>query len=236
MLPPDHLYCSCFCEENVFHLCASLPPSGHVVFVSNERETVAIRHQRSGSPPDGRVVWDYHVFAVADGCLFDLDSTLSWGTSVDTALPLCFPADEHPMLQPKFRVVPASEYVSTFSSDRQHMRNTFTGVFQSGSCSHVDRTGAPAVHSFPPPPLTPQANGCHHPLNGPVLSTGLTICTLFVPCLTTMGLARWLTVWKLACAIFPKHVYDRDDVCLLLTMVKAHWLTLWKRFFLCLLT
>lgn len=63
-------YQSCYCEENVWWLVKSLLHGGAceqvwAVLVSNESQTVPLWAQRASAEEDGVVVWDYHVFAVA---------------------------------------------------------------------------------------------------------------------------------------------------------------------------
>jgi hypothetical protein len=115
-------YCPYFCEENVWHLCsdretiAGPMEERRVVFVSNARKQVAIRHQRAGA--GGPVVWDYHVVLLAAGRLWDLDTTLGLGISPAQWLTESFITGP---LEPRFRVIDAPEYVTSFASDRSHM-------------------------------------------------------------------------------------------------------------------
>ena len=112
-----------FCEENVWHLCSdrdSIPgpiEKRQVVFVSNARRQVAMRHQRAGS---GRaVVWDYHVVLLADDRLWDLDTTLGFGISPALWLEESFPQGP---IEPQFRLIDTPAFVASFASDRSHMR------------------------------------------------------------------------------------------------------------------
>jgi protein N-terminal glutamine amidohydrolase len=110
-------YCPFFCEENIWHLCADEQPPvpRRVVFITNARRQVEIRHQRAGG--GGAVVWDYHVVLVAGGKVWDPDTTLGFPVDVDVWLRQSFdPADP-----PRFRVVDAATYRSIFASDRSHM-------------------------------------------------------------------------------------------------------------------
>lgn len=111
-----------FCEENVWHLCSDRDTidtpieERRVVFVSNARKQVAMRHQRAGG--GGPVVWDYHVVLLAGGRLWDLDTTLGFGIPPAHWLTESFVGGP---LEPRFRVIDAPTYVSSFASDRSHM-------------------------------------------------------------------------------------------------------------------
>ncbi|KJE90928.1 hypothetical protein CAOG_002156 [Capsaspora owczarzaki ATCC 30864] len=109
-------YASCWCEENVYHLCLHASQTAweqnmrashtvnnfieqaSVVFISNPSRKTPIWCQRL-SQPGCPVVWDYHVVLVLPApsgvMVYDLDTTLG------------FPS--------------ASEFLKTFSSDRSHM-------------------------------------------------------------------------------------------------------------------
>jgi hypothetical protein len=111
-----------FCEENVWHLCSDReaiegPVEGRqVVFISNARRQVAMHHTRAGA---GRViVWDYHVVLLAAGRLWDLDTTLGFGIPPSRWLAESFVPGP---LEPRFRVIDAPAYVTSFASDRSHM-------------------------------------------------------------------------------------------------------------------
>jgi len=119
-MPPR--YWPYFCEENVWHLCSDRdaidgPIEGRkVVFVSNERKQVAMRRQRAGG--GGPIVWDYHAVLLAAGKLWDLDTTLGFGVSPELWLEKSFIAVAP---QPRFRLVDAAAYTTSFASDRSHM-------------------------------------------------------------------------------------------------------------------
>src|SRR5438067_5222435 len=121
-------YCPYFCEENVWHLCtdervtqdkSSIPlQERRVVFISNARRQVAIHHQRAGG--GGRVLYDYHVVLLAGGNVWDPDTTLGFPVDLDLWVEESFsPLD--PNHAPRFRVIDASIYLSSFASDRSHM-------------------------------------------------------------------------------------------------------------------
>jgi hypothetical protein len=114
-------YTPYFCEENVWHLARDRAdrPGVSAVFITNRAKQVALWRQRAGDP----VIWDYHVVLFDRADVIDLDSTIENGPTLPlsswldgTFLPV--PA----LLAPRFRVVPVSELLRTFSSDRSHMR------------------------------------------------------------------------------------------------------------------
>jgi hypothetical protein len=120
-LKPLH-YWPFFCEENVWHLCSDRdavegPVEGRqVVFVSNARRRVAMRHQRAGE--GGTIAWDYHVVLLAADRLWDLDTTLGFGIEPELWLAESFVPGRG---EPRFRVIDAAAYGATFASDRSHM-------------------------------------------------------------------------------------------------------------------
>ena len=131
-----------YCEENVWHLCSdrdaidSPVERRQVLFVSNARKQVAMRHQRAGE--GGAVVWDYHVVLLAGGRLWDLDTTLGFGIPPAVWLAESFVPGSP---EPRFRVIDAPAYVASFASDRSHM---------------IGADGRPLK---PPPPWPPIGKG-----------------------------------------------------------------------------
>ncbi|XP_069135710.1 protein N-terminal glutamine amidohydrolase-like [Argopecten irradians] len=132
--PDKCTYTSCYCEENVWKLCELVKDRSpnkmsycYCVFISNENKQIPLFYQKSSASPDGVVVWDYHVI-----CIYNDDDT-SLVYDLDTKLP--FPCDfsEYTAkgIRPnltlkkqyhrKFRVIPGSEFLSIFASDRSHM-------------------------------------------------------------------------------------------------------------------
>ena len=127
MNPATFDYTRAYCEENVYRLCERIGEQQSkvdVVFISNATASVAIWQQAQATAPHLPIVWDYHVICIADGCVYDLDSSLPFGCGVDEYLAKSFPFREsvarefHPM----FRVIPAAEYLQDFGSDRSHMQ------------------------------------------------------------------------------------------------------------------
>ena len=66
-------YTAFYCEENVYHLVASLQSSiaedsngtrVYAVFISNAQRKSLLFHQKAADPEQGYVIWDYHVVAV----------------------------------------------------------------------------------------------------------------------------------------------------------------------------
>jgi hypothetical protein len=117
-----------YCEENVWWLAQEPRFSGlrsEVVFVSNERRTVAMRAQRAG-PAGEAIVWDYHVVLAVRGTegveVWDLDCTEGAPISARAWLDASFDPHVPPQLAPRFRVMASETYVAAFASDRRHMR------------------------------------------------------------------------------------------------------------------
>ncbi|CAB3364355.1 protein N-terminal glutamine amidohydrolase [Cloeon dipterum] len=128
-------YASCYCEENVWQLCQLVRqqhPSElsrcHVVFVSNEARMVPLWRQKAGREEEKLVFWDYHVILLYqpdERCVvYDLDSQLPFPTYFHKYVTETFRTDQilKPAYYRYFRVLPASVYLQTFSSDRSHMR------------------------------------------------------------------------------------------------------------------
>ncbi|TFH03869.1 MAG: hypothetical protein E4H09_04515 [Spirochaetales bacterium] len=136
-------YAPFYCEENIYQLVSDRRSDDDwVVMISNPQRTIALAHQRAGRPPDGIVIWDYHVVLVnrpvspgADGrsgrpgAVLDPDTTLdapagSWLSAVDyIAGTFPFPVyPSHPDLLPELSLIPGGMYLDRFSSDRSHMR------------------------------------------------------------------------------------------------------------------
>lgn len=115
-----------YCEENVWRLLCDggLPEPAVAVFVTNHTRTVAMWGQRAArSDP---IVWDYHVVALlpqrAD--IVDLDDRERAVWPLRAWLRHAFREHVEPEFHPRFRIVPAAEFLATFSSDRSHMRST----------------------------------------------------------------------------------------------------------------
>ncbi|RPH45974.1 MAG: hypothetical protein EHM91_07330, partial [Planctomycetota bacterium] len=88
--------------------------------ISNARRQVAVRRQAAGG--GGAVVWDYHVVLIGGGKVWDPDTTLGFPVGFDFWIQESF----FPLVrdhEPRFRVIDAATYRSTFASDRSHMRD-----------------------------------------------------------------------------------------------------------------
>ncbi|KAL4224097.1 hypothetical protein ACF0H5_017551 [Mactra antiquata] len=130
----DCVYTSCYCEENVWHLCDSVRQNHpavldncYCIFISNRDRTVPLWEQKASNAEDGVVLWDYHViFIHCDGneCLvYDLDSRLDFPCNILTYIEKGILSCDHlkPQYKRLFRVIPAPLYLKTFASDRTHM-------------------------------------------------------------------------------------------------------------------
>jgi hypothetical protein len=127
-----------YCEENVYRLCESERLAGigkKVVFASNERRRIAMWQQKPAPDPAEASVWDYHVFLLALGEggweAWDPSSALGAPVLVERYLARTFDAGPVPRrLQPRFRVIDGEEFLSTFASDRSHMRASGGGYVE----------------------------------------------------------------------------------------------------------
>ncbi|XP_029942504.1 protein N-terminal glutamine amidohydrolase [Salarias fasciatus] len=132
----DCVYTSCYCEENVWKLCEFIRSEKtqsldqlSAVFISNDNRTVPLWKQKSGRTGQP-VIWDYHVVLLQTGSgseslIYDLDSELPFPCSLDRYIHQALRSDRaiRPEYHRKLRVVPADVFLSTFASDRSHMRN-----------------------------------------------------------------------------------------------------------------
>lgn len=123
-------YAPFYCEENVWWLAKDAALRGlraEVAIVTNATRRVAVWSQRAAVAPGAPVVWDYHVvlavFGAAGWEIWDLDCALGAPLPAARWLDASFPAGTPPHLRPRFRVLPASEYVRVLASDRSHMRD-----------------------------------------------------------------------------------------------------------------
>ncbi|MFK7990418.1 MAG: hypothetical protein AB8I08_30630 [Sandaracinaceae bacterium] len=110
-----------YCEENVFWLVQEPALSAgdpHAVFITNADRRCCFFEQRA-SPPGQPTWWDYHVIATAHGDAWDLDSRLETPVPLRAYLDATFRLPD-PRL--RFRAVPVAELLSTFTTDRSHMR------------------------------------------------------------------------------------------------------------------
>ena len=134
---PNQIYTSCYCEENIWHLCDKIKKSNiltenqnpYVIFISNDNKTVPLWSQSSSKTEDGLVIWDYHVILIIkadqDCTVFDLDSNLPYPCDFNSYTQATFKLDDNILEQfhRKFRVIPFEDYLLNFASDRQHMKD-----------------------------------------------------------------------------------------------------------------
>ncbi|EDQ86700.1 uncharacterized protein MONBRDRAFT_10698 [Monosiga brevicollis MX1] len=136
------LYTSHYCEENVYKLLERVQQHHpeqldrwYALFLSNQARHMAIFAQSLGDPVRGSVVvWDYHVIALrlgaahpsaAEDLVFDFDSVLPFPCDAETYLNATFPysfLDLAHNMRAQVHMVPAKQFLSTFASDRSHMR------------------------------------------------------------------------------------------------------------------
>uniref|UniRef100_A0A8C5DJB9 Protein N-terminal glutamine amidohydrolase n=1 Tax=Gouania willdenowi TaxID=441366 RepID=A0A8C5DJB9_GOUWI len=133
----DCVYTSCYCEENVWKLCdfvrrEQTAPLDQldVVFISNENRTVPLWEQKSGQGEEP-VIWDYHVVLLqtvpqSGYLIYDLDSELPFPCHANIYIHKALRSDQNlkPQYHRKLRVIPANDFLSRFSSDRSHMKNS----------------------------------------------------------------------------------------------------------------
>lgn len=138
------LYTAYYCEENIWHLCQRREFSDlerHVVLITNDNRACPLWYQRAARKHHP-VFWDYHVIMVAScikkseadfGCLaeddarpfvWDLDTVLDCPMDVEAYVAATFQPHRVPQeFAPMFRVMTASDFVKSFSSDRSHMKD-----------------------------------------------------------------------------------------------------------------
>eukprot|EP00730_Choanoeca_flexa_P014084 TRINITY_DN6024_c0_g1_i1.p1 TRINITY_DN6024_c0_g1~~TRINITY_DN6024_c0_g1_i1.p1 ORF type:complete len:242 (+),score=28.99 TRINITY_DN6024_c0_g1_i1:76-801(+) len=132
-------YTSCFCEENVYRLLTRAAKANaniewFALFISNEDRAVAIHHQQRGIGSIQTAVWDYHVVAVAvsrtnsdlaPAMIYDLDTSLPFPCPMATYMEhaLQDTCESTVVEPPLLKWIPATHYLTCFSSDRTHMLN-----------------------------------------------------------------------------------------------------------------
>lgn len=125
-------YTACFCEENIWWLCQAerfSAASSNVVFISNPSRCCALYAQKAAADTNAPVFWDYHVVLLVEDAgrreVWDLDCVAGTPLPAHVWLDATFEPAKHlpAVVQPLFRLVPASVFVANFSSDRSHMRN-----------------------------------------------------------------------------------------------------------------
>jgi hypothetical protein len=124
--PTEPYYHPFYCEENVFHLSREprfAERRREIVFISNRNRTCVMWHQRAAGKPGAHVFWDYHVVLLARAPweIWDLDTTLGLPVAAADYLALSFRDGLPPELMPRFRLIDADLFATTFASDRAHM-------------------------------------------------------------------------------------------------------------------
>lgn len=124
-------YSANFCEENIWHLCRN-PELAHfsktVLIVSNSARYCPFRHQKSINGYE-IVWWNYHVILLASNgvssLIYDFDSTLPVPISGMEYMQRTFERHENWTAEnlPCFKAIEAREYLTSFVSDRGHMKD-----------------------------------------------------------------------------------------------------------------
>jgi len=129
----DYIYTPYFCEENIWQLCQSFLSQGvdkdqlDILFLSNNKKQIVLLNQQLGSHSMA-VIWDYHVVLkyrsdTYTSMIFDFDTRLPFPVDWQSYQLATFPdprqleSDYHMMI----RKIPSREYLTQFTSDRQHM-------------------------------------------------------------------------------------------------------------------
>ena len=128
----DYLYQAAYCEENIWHLSQQKDlQNSYVIFIVSKGDSFPMLNQRASQHPLFPIFWDYHVILLdmsENNQIFDFDTRLPFNTDIKTYFSQSF-IDESLLADieiPLFRLVPSSEYIKLFSSDRSHMK-TSTG-------------------------------------------------------------------------------------------------------------
>lgn len=127
--PQNCHYQSCYCEENIWHLCQHPAcTNSTVIFIASHGGMFPMLCQRATNDPTTPVWWDYHVILMLGGRqpvqVLDFDTVLPFRSDLNTYLQASFLPEVSvtKQYQPYFRLVPAQDYISEFRSDRSHMR------------------------------------------------------------------------------------------------------------------
>lgn len=122
----DYPYQPFYCEENVWKLCEARASAGRIAYailIRAEGPAFPILSQRL-APPGQPLFWDYHVVYAEAGMVWDRDSALGFPVPAALYLERSFFPEERlrESDRPRFRALPAAEWLADFSSDRSHMR------------------------------------------------------------------------------------------------------------------
>jgi protein N-terminal glutamine amidohydrolase len=123
-------YWPSYCEENVWHLCATSQVDWRsAVLISNANRTVYFHGQRAGQGADKALVWDYHVICLERRAkttwVLDADCAHGFEMPLTNYLSLSFPelGADYASWRPRFRVIDGIEYRDGLASNRSHMRD-----------------------------------------------------------------------------------------------------------------
>ncbi|KAG2382850.1 hypothetical protein C9374_004817 [Naegleria lovaniensis] len=142
------IYTHCYCEENIWKLCERMKTENpleldncYAIFLSSEKSVLPMWYQKDNGE---LIVWDYHVILIHKGSnssstVYDFDTRLPFPTSFSNYVFRSWLVTYLLPNPPKrlismindllFRIVPAREYLETFSSDRSHMWNAETNSY-----------------------------------------------------------------------------------------------------------
>ncbi|KAF9518178.1 hypothetical protein BS47DRAFT_1338433 [Hydnum rufescens UP504] len=143
-------YTAQYCEENIYLLAKSFCSEegdhrqSYAVFISNVSRNVALFNQQASQAPQLPVLWDYHVLLLTvesrqtpnddlTVSIWDYDTRLGFPCPFDVYMIGTFPdiisdisASCGLDLVSHFRVVPTSDFLDHFASDRSHMVYCFS--------------------------------------------------------------------------------------------------------------
>lgn len=125
----DFLYQPYYCEENIWHVCQHEQfEHSYVIFIASTGSSFPMLNQSVMDNPSVPILWDYHVVLLVHdevNQILDFDTVLPFCSDIDTYFSHSF-LDNRLLIeqeQPLFRIVPVSDYISQFSSDRSHMKS-----------------------------------------------------------------------------------------------------------------
>jgi hypothetical protein len=124
----DFAYQSAYCEENIWHLCQQpYFQNSYVVFIFSNGVAFPMLNQRASEHPAFPVFWDYHLVLLVmneNNQIFDFDTTLPFNTDIGSYFNESFVNESllSDKETPLFRLIPSDEFITSFSSDRSHMK------------------------------------------------------------------------------------------------------------------
>lgn len=146
-----------YCEENIWQLCQHPDLTDvltRVLFISSLSRNSPLHFQQS-SQGEMPVWWDYHVILLAskDGhhSIYDFDTTLPFPSVAQQYLKSTF--QEVPMMKPDdrplFKIVEGDDYISSFHSDRSHMRDADgQWIFEPPTWPLIESEGALSIEGL----------------------------------------------------------------------------------------